>query len=85
MRRIEGASWRGVRNGQVAVWLGHVEDAATAWTESGPAEAGHGLNVRLEVGAEHVHLVLGCGTGDEAAIRDSVAGRTHDAHCLLRA
>jgi hypothetical protein len=84
LRRLDGPAWRGARNANLAVWLGSLTDGATVWTEPCPAEAGHGLNVRLEAVGGHFHLIIGCGRADEGAIQESMA-RRDDASCVLRA
>jgi hypothetical protein len=60
-----GESWRGFRNGDVAVWLGLAGDEATGWTEPARPEAGHGKNVRVQADASHFHLLISCGETDE--------------------
>jgi hypothetical protein len=60
-----GESWRGFRNGDVAVWLGLAGDEETGWTEPARAEAGHGMNVRVRADASHFHLLISCGDTDE--------------------
>src|SRR2546423_14917126 len=61
-------TWRGFRNGPVAVWLARAGDEATSWAEPARAEVGHGRNVRLRAHASPeaqrthrlVHLLIGC-------------------------
>jgi starch synthase len=60
-----GESWRGFRNGDVAVWLGLAGDEQTGWTEPARPEAGHGMNVRVRAEASHYHLLISCGDTDE--------------------
>jgi hypothetical protein len=60
-----GESWRGFRNGDVAVWLGLAGDEETDWTEPAQAEAGHGMNVRVQADTSHFHLLISCGDTDE--------------------
>jgi starch synthase len=60
-----GENWRGLRNGDVAVWLGLAGDEETGWTEPSRAEAGHGMNVRVQADASHFHLLISCGDTDE--------------------
>jgi ADP-glucose type glycogen/starch synthase len=60
-----GESWRGFRNGEVAIWLGLAGDEATGWTEPARAEAGHGMNVRVQADTSHFHLLISCGDTDE--------------------
>ena len=60
-----GESWRGFRNGDVAVWLGLAGDEETGWTEPARAEAGHGMNVRVQADTSHFHLLISCGDTDE--------------------
>jgi hypothetical protein len=61
----DGESWRGFRNGDVAVWLGLAGDEETGWTEPARSEAGHGMNVRVRADASHFHLLISCGDTDE--------------------
>jgi starch synthase len=60
-----GESWRGFRNGDVAVWLGLASDEETGWSEPARAEAGHGMNVRVQADTSHFHLLISCGDTDE--------------------
>lgn len=60
-----GATRRGFRNGDVAVWLELADDEETRWVESARAEAGHGMNVRVKSDASHFHLMIACGNADE--------------------
>jgi starch synthase len=60
-----GESWRGFRNGDVAVWLGLAGDEETDWTEPAQAEAGHGMNFRVQADTSHFHLLISCGDTDE--------------------
>ena len=64
-----GITWRGFRNGSVAVWLGLDRDEETAWAEPAQAEAGHGLNVCVEARVPNFYLLIGCGEADEDRCR----------------
>jgi starch synthase len=60
-----GATRRGFRNGDVAVWLELSGDEETCWVEPARAEAGHGMNVRVKADASCFHLLIACGNPDE--------------------
>lgn len=75
-----GITWRGFRNGSVAVWLGLDRDEETAWAEPSQAEAGHGLNVCVETRVPHFHLLIGCGEADEDRCRRLFEGERNVFH-----
>jgi hypothetical protein len=85
-----GESWRGFRNGDVAVWLGLAGDEETGWTEPARSEAGHGKNVGVQADASHFHLLISCGETDEdscqqllqehRAVLDEMGERARTAH-----
>ena len=77
VRREDGASWRGARNGQVAVWVASDDDGIT-WADE-PGEIGHGLTVRMHAQTRSFHLVVGVGSIDVARSQHVLA----DARSLL--
>lgn len=73
LRPVAGETWRGVRSADALVWLGIAAEEGTDFGDAGRPEAGHGINVRVQSGAGHFHLVLGCGEPADAMIRELTA------------
>ncbi len=61
----QGRTWFGFRNEEVGVWIGLARDEKTVQAEPAHAEAGHGLNVRIQANTCHFHLLIGCGQIDD--------------------
>ncbi len=61
----QGRTWFGFRKKEVAVWIGLARDEETVQAEPAHAEAGHGLNVRIQANTCHFHLLVGCGQIDD--------------------
>ena len=78
LSRCNGEDQRGVRNGDLAVWLELDGDEEVGWEEPAHAEAGHGMNIRVRANASPFHLLISCTHAEEARSRGLL--RVHRIH-----
>ena len=59
LQPYDGDGWRGLRTGDVAVWLAADDDCD--WTQPAQADPGHGVVLAVRSSGPTVHLVIGAG------------------------
>ena len=73
----DGRGWRGMRTGDVSVWLAADEADGSTWIEPEQADAGHGITIALASSGPTFDLVIGAGPTDPHTCRAHLTqGRT---------
>jgi len=76
----DGSGWRGMRTGDVPVWLA-ADEADGTWVEPEQADAGHGVTIALASSCPSFDLVIGAGLTDQQTCQAHLTqGRSALAH-----
>jgi starch synthase len=61
LQRYDGPGWRGMRTGEVSVWLALEEAEESSWVEPEQSEVGHGAVLDFSSARRSFHLMIGTG------------------------